>query len=212
MADRIIKAHPVREGWFDIVSVKAEIAGEEIEREIVRHPSGAAVLPYDPERRVALMIAQTRPPMLYLGEPRMLEAIAGALDEDEPETCARREALEEGGLRLRALDHVASLWATPATSTEQVHYFLAEYGEADRVARGGGLDEEEEHLGVCDGRSRLPLAQGGGEGDTRRKDLHPGPGSPSPPPGPVRLNATAGGGTGTSDRARIACIKASGRR
>ena len=150
MADELIDKRLVREGWFNVVAVKARIGGEEIERDIVEHPSGAAVLPYDPDRRVALMIAQTRPPVLASGEGSMIEVIAGALDGDTPERCARREAMEEGGVRLDRLEHVAKVWSTPATSTERVDYFLAEYRQADRVGPGGGLDEEQEHLRVCE--------------------------------------------------------------
>ena len=153
MADELIETRLVREGWFNVVTVKARIGGDEIERDIVEHPSGAAILPYDPERRVALLIMQTRPPLLASGEGPILEVIGGALDDDPPELCARREAMEEGGVRLDRLEHVAKVWPTPATSTERVDYFLAEYRRQDRIGKGGGLDEEQEHLRVCE----LPL-------------------------------------------------------
>lgn len=150
MADELIETRLVREGWFNVVTVKARISGEEIERDMIEHPSGAAILPYDEERRVALLIMQTRPPVLACGEARMIEVIAGALDGDAPETCARREAMEEGGVRLHELEHVAQVWPTPASSTERVDYFLGAYRRRDRVAEGGGLDEEQEHLRVCE--------------------------------------------------------------
>jgi nudix-type nucleoside diphosphatase (YffH/AdpP family) len=150
MANEIIETRLAREGWFNVVTVKARIDGEVIERDMVDHPSGAAVLPYDPDRRVALMITQTRPPVLASGEGPMIEVIAGALDGDTAERCARREAMEEGGVRLDRLEHVAQVWATPASSTERVDYFLAEYRQRDRVSPGGGLDEEQEHLRVCE--------------------------------------------------------------
>jgi nudix-type nucleoside diphosphatase (YffH/AdpP family) len=155
MADELIETHLVREGWFNVVTVKARIGGDEIERDIVEHPSGAAILPYDPDRRVALMIMQTRLPVLASGEGPMIEVIAGALDGEAPDLCARREAMEEGGVRLDRLEPVARVWPTPATSTERVDYFLAEYRRQDRVGRGGGLNEEQEHLRVCE----VPLGE-----------------------------------------------------
>ena len=156
MPDRILSSRIIYEGWFNVRMLELELAtGERIEREIVEHPSGAAVLPFDPERRVAMVITQARPPVLWLGESRMIEAIAGALDEDEPEECARREALEEGGLKLGTLEHVGRVWPTSATSTEHGDYYLAEYRQADRVAPGGGLDEEDEHIRV----KEMPLAE-----------------------------------------------------
>jgi nudix-type nucleoside diphosphatase (YffH/AdpP family) len=155
MADELISAETVREGWFDLVAVRVKDAsGTLVEREIVGHPSGAAVLPYDPERKVALLITEARPPVVYEGEPRLLEAIAGALEEGSPEECARREALEEGGLKLGKLVHLGRVWMTPSTSTERVDLYLGEYDEVDRVAPGGGLDEEDEHVRV----KEVPLA------------------------------------------------------
>ena len=149
MADELISAEKVREGWFDIVHVRVKDAtGTELDREIVAHPSGVAILPYDPARKVALVITEARPPVVYAGEERLLEAIAGALEDGAPEDCARREALEEGGLKLTHLEHLGRIWATPATSTERVDLYLAAYAEADRVAPGGGLDEEDEHVRV----------------------------------------------------------------
>ncbi|MDP8913608.1 MAG: NUDIX domain-containing protein [Pseudomonadota bacterium] len=98
MRDHLISAETIHSGWFDFVKLRVKpCEGEEIEREIVSHPSGAAVLPFDPERKVALLITEARPPVVYAGEPRMPEAIAGVIEDGSPEDCARREALEEGG-------------------------------------------------------------------------------------------------------------------
>jgi len=155
MSDEVVEAQTVHRGWFNVLRIKARIAGEDVQQEIVEHPSGAAVLPYDPEKRMALVISQVRPAVLASGEGSMIEVIAGALDGDAPEDCARREALEEGGVRLTKLEHVAHTWATPSTSTERVDSYLAEYQPQDLIAPGGGLDEEQEHLKVCE----VPLAE-----------------------------------------------------
>lgn len=155
MDHQLLSAETVREGWFDIVRVRVKLAsGEEIEREIVGHPSGAAVLAYDPQRKLALLITEARPPVVHAGEQPLLEAIAGVGEEGAPEDTARREALEEGGLKLTHLDHVARVWPTASTSTERVDLYLAEYSEEDRVAPGGGLEEEGEHVRV----KEVPLA------------------------------------------------------
>lgn len=156
MADEILSERTIHEGWLNLKMATVRLReGEIIEREIVEHPSGAAVLAYDPERRVAMFISECRPPVLKAGAEQMIEVIAGALDGDDPVDCARREALEEGGLQLRSLVKVAETWATPATSTERVTSFLAVYNKADRVSRGGGLDKEAEHLQVRE----IPLAE-----------------------------------------------------
>ena len=155
MTDQLLSAETAWEGWFDVMMLRVKPAeGEEIEREVVAHPSGAAVLPYDPDRKVALLITEARPPVIYAGEPRMPEAIAGVLEDSSPEECARREALEEAGVKLTRLEHVGRVWPTPATSTERVDLYLAPYAKEDRVSEGGGLEEEEEHVRV----KEAPLA------------------------------------------------------
>jgi nudix-type nucleoside diphosphatase (YffH/AdpP family) len=149
MAGRIEKLTTVHEGWLSLRIARVRMDdGSVAEREIVDHPSGAAVLLYNPEKRTALLVSELRPPVEWVGEPRMLEVVAGKLDEGDAAACARREAKEEAGVELGELEYVGRMWATPATSTERVDYFLAAFTEADRVAEGGGLEEEQEELRV----------------------------------------------------------------
>ena len=125
-------------------------------RDIEDHGQAVAVLPYDPERRVALLVRQFRaPPFHVAGEADMLETPAGRLDESDPAACARREAMEEVGLRLGELEPVLVTWTMPALSTEPGHLFFAPYRAADRVAAGGGLAAEHEGITVVE----VPLAR-----------------------------------------------------
>ncbi len=125
--------------------------GQTYERDIEDHGEAAAVLPYDPVRRKALLIRQKRAPCLYVrGEADIIEVPAGRLDEDAPEACARREALEESGVALASLEFVATTWSMPGLSTERAHFYLAEYAAADRVSAGGGLAEENESIAVIE--------------------------------------------------------------
>lgn len=125
-------------------------------RDLEDHGQAVAVLPYDPERRVALLVRQFRaPPFHVAGEAEMLETPAGRLDESDPASCARREAMEETGLRLETLEPVMLAWTMPALSTERAHLYLAPYGAADRVGRGGGLASEHEDITIVE----TPLAE-----------------------------------------------------
>jgi nudix-type nucleoside diphosphatase (YffH/AdpP family) len=109
------------------------------------------VLPYDPERRVAILVRQFRAPVFHAaGEAEMLEAPAGLLDEDEPANGARREVLEEVGLTLAVLEPVAAVWTMPGISTERMHLFLAPYGPGDRIGAGGGVAGEHEAITVAE--------------------------------------------------------------
>ena len=61
---------------------------------------------------------------------------------------ARREAMEETGLRLTALEFIASAWSMSGISTERMDLFLAVYGTADRIGAGGGLAAEGEAVTI----------------------------------------------------------------
>lgn len=149
MAGRIENLTTIHEGWVSLRMAQVRLDdGSLAAREIVDHPCGAAVLIYHPERRTALLISELRPPVEWAGEPRLLEVVAGKLDEADAAACARREAREEAGVELGEMEHVARLWATPATSTERVDYFLAAISDDDRTGEGGGLEEEHEDVRV----------------------------------------------------------------
>lgn len=156
MTSRIEQLDTLHEGWVSLRMAKVRMDdGGLAEREVVDHPCGAAVLLYNRARRVALLISELRPPVELVGEPRMLEVVAGKIEDGSAEECARREAREEAGVELDEIEHVARLWPTPATSTERVDYFLAAYRERDRFDEGGGLEEEQEQLRV----KEVPLAE-----------------------------------------------------
>jgi nudix-type nucleoside diphosphatase (YffH/AdpP family) len=73
------------------------------------------------------------------------------IDPDEaPDAAARREAMEELGVRLGELEPIATVWASPGVIAERVHLFLAPFSAADRVAAGGGLEAEREDIEVVE--------------------------------------------------------------
>jgi 8-oxo-dGTP pyrophosphatase MutT (NUDIX family) len=72
-----------------------------------------------------------------------LEAIAGIVEDDDPIICARREAHEEAGLRLRVLEPVANVWSMPGLSTERITLYLAPYQESDYVGQPHPVSRED---------------------------------------------------------------------
>ena len=157
MPHQILKVQPLYEGWGRYLKLTIRLPdGDTVEREMEDHGSAVVVLPYDPERRVATLVRLFRaPPFHVAGVPKMLEAPAGILEEDDPAACARREAMEEVGLELGALEPIGALWTMPGISTERMHFYLASYTSAQRKAAGGGLAEEHEHIEVTE----MPLAE-----------------------------------------------------
>jgi nudix-type nucleoside diphosphatase (YffH/AdpP family) len=108
------------------------------------------VLPYDPQRRVALVVRLPRAPLL-LAEVAddLVEAPAGMIGQGEAaEATARREAMEEAGVELGEPQPIAVCWPSPGVLAERSHLYLAAYQAADRKGAGGGLAAEQEDIAV----------------------------------------------------------------
>jgi GDP-mannose pyrophosphatase NudK len=142
-------------GRFPLTRTRVEVRDAEgrrfeVEHEIYRHGFAAAVLLYDPDRRVVMLVRQFRmAPWLADGATEMLEVCAGMLDVDAPETGARREALEETGVEARELVHAFDAFMSPGGMTERISCFTARYCPDDRKHAGGGVDEDE-HIEVVE--------------------------------------------------------------
>jgi ADP-ribose pyrophosphatase len=96
------------------------------ELEMIRHPGAAAVVPVasDPGGRdpVLLLIRQYR----YATGGPLWEIPAGRLAPGEdPAVCARRELLEEVGVRAGRLERLTTIWTTPGFTDERIHLFWA---------------------------------------------------------------------------------------
>lgn len=157
MTYTIIALESRYQGWsnYYIATVRTP-EGEDIRRELEDHGEAVAVLPFDPERRVAMLIRQYRTPVLHAaGRQTLLEIPAGLLDGPNPDEDARREVIEEVGLHLRQLDKVSTVWSMAGISTERIHLFLGEYSAADHHEEGGGLAEEHEDIAKVE----LPLSR-----------------------------------------------------
>jgi nudix-type nucleoside diphosphatase (YffH/AdpP family) len=157
MTAKILQSRPLYRGFTKLFSVTVEDEhGARYEREIEDRGTAVALLPYDAERRVALLVRLLRAPVLYAtGRPDLLEAPAGMVENEDPDATARREAFEETGLRICTLEPVATTWSSPGLSCERVSLYLAPYSAADRVGEGGGLAAENENITVVE----MPLAE-----------------------------------------------------
>jgi len=113
--------------------------------------NGAVILPYDPDRGTVLLVRQFRLPAYVSGHPEpLIEACAGLLDNDDPETCIRREAEEELGYRLRNAEQVFHVFMSPGSVTERLMFFVARYAPDDRINGGGGDAHEGEDIEVLE--------------------------------------------------------------
>lgn len=145
----IVSRHLIYDGWYRFYRLELGMPdGARAERHLIDNGSAVAVLPYDAERRVVMLVTQPRAPLIAAGAPPLYEAIAGSLERASPEHRAREEAMEEGGLLLETLEPVTDVWTIPSLSTERVMLYLAPYTAAARVGPGGGLAHEHEYITV----------------------------------------------------------------
>lgn len=121
-------------------------------REVYDRGNGAAVLLYNRARQSVVLTRQFRLPTYLNGNPDglLIEACAGLLDDDAPEDCIRREAIEETGYQVGAVRKVFEAYMSPGAVTEVLHLFVAEYDPAAREGEGGGLEHEGEDIEVLE--------------------------------------------------------------
>lgn len=119
-----------------------------VDRTVMVSGDAVTIVPYDPIRDEVMLIEQFRAPMYARGDacPWGIEAIAGRIDkETDAEVCARREAVEEGGVSLGTVEIVARYYSTPGIAAEHITSFV---GHGDLSNEGGvfGVVEENEDI------------------------------------------------------------------
>ena len=118
-----------------------------IHRELIHRPEAAGVLLYDNQQRRFALIEQFRIGALNdTVSPWQLEVIAGVLDGDEtPETCIRRESLEESGCEVHDLQHLFTFYPSAGACSEIFHLYVA---NVELPTSGGvfGMPDEGEDI------------------------------------------------------------------
>ena len=121
-------------------------------RESYDRGNGATVFMYNKETKNIVLIRQFRLPSYLNGNKNglLIETCAGLLDADDPETCIKKEILEETGYQVEKVTKVFEAYMTPGAVTEQIHYFIAEYTSSMKSTQGGGLHTEQEDIEVLE--------------------------------------------------------------
>lgn len=117
-------------------------------RELFVRPPAVGVLVYDADIDGVLLIEQFRVGALDDAHPWQMEIVAGLIGPGELlEEVARREALEEAGVTIDAMEKVMEFMPSAGGSDERFTLFV---GRADLARAGGihGLPEEGEDIRV----------------------------------------------------------------
>jgi len=159
---KLLDVQLLSDNWYVLRKVSFSLRRRDgqwqtLSREAYDRGNGAALLLFDPRRGMVVLTRQFRLPAFLNGcaDGLLVEACAGLLNGDDPETCIRREAQEETGYRVRQPRKVFEAYMSPGSVTEKLHFFIAEYEPQDRVRAGGGLVNEGEDIEVIE----MPLAE-----------------------------------------------------
>ena len=118
-----------------------------LQRELIHRPEAAGVLIYDDAQQKFALIEQFRVGAIDDSDSAwQLEIIAGVLDGDEsPESCIRRESLEESGCEIDELEHLFSFYPSAGACSELFHLYSA---QAHLPEQGGvfGMPDEGENI------------------------------------------------------------------
>lgn len=151
----ILATETVYRGFFQMLKYRLRhrlFAGgwsEPMSRELFERGHAVVVLPYDPVRDQIVVLEQFRIGALdEVRGPWLMEFVAGMVEEGESvEAVARREAGEEAGLELLALEKVAHCLVSPGGTSEALDILCA---RVDSSGVGGihGLNSEHEDIRV----------------------------------------------------------------
>ncbi len=124
--------------------------GPVMKRLVFERGDAVAVLPYDPETGMVVLIKQFRcPAYVREGDGWLWETIAGMLDGQQPEDVVRREAMEEAHLTLDELEYVATVFPSGGACSERLFVYLAPISIESGWQCLGGLESESEDILVC---------------------------------------------------------------
>lgn len=131
--DKLVVRHELFEGG----------QSEALLRERVTRQNSVAVLPYDPVRDEVVLVEQFRVGSLQKeGDPWLIEAIAGLVEDDESfEEVAYREAIEEANCELEEIKYISSFYPSPGGLAELSHVYI---GRTDTSNVGGVHGEKKE--------------------------------------------------------------------
>lgn len=146
----IIKNKILSENWFVLRNYTYDLVAKDgstlrHRREVYDRGNGATILLYNREKNSVVLTRQFRIATWVNGNPdgMLIETCAGLLDNDSPEACIRKEAMEETGYLIGNVEKLFELFMSPGGVTEVVHFFAAEYSDAQRDSEGGGVEDED---------------------------------------------------------------------
>ena len=157
---RIVEEKLLSDNWYTLKTTAFDLrrrdgTWQRQHRETYNRGNGATILLYNRSQTTVILTRQFRFPTFVNGNKSgmMIEACAGLLDKDDPETCIKRETEEETGYVVSEVRKVFEAYMSPGSVTERLYFFVGEYSARDKISDGGGHQHEGEDIEVLE----LPL-------------------------------------------------------
>jgi GDP-mannose pyrophosphatase NudK len=154
---KIIQEDLLSDNWYTLKKYSYEIIRKDGSihkqtREVYDRGNGAAILLYNKASKNVILTRQFRLPSFVNGNKSgyLIEACAGLLDEENPETAIKRETEEETGYRIKDVRKVFEAYMSPGSVSEILYFFIAEYSADMKVNEGGGVAHEQEDIEVLE--------------------------------------------------------------
>ncbi len=129
---------------------------ETFSRELFQRGQAVVVLLYDLAQEQVVLVEQCRVGALFhqaeeggaAEQAWLLEPVAGIIDMGEsPKEAGIREAQEETGAVIQALEYVCQFYPSPGASSEILHLYAAEIS-VDSISDFAGMEAEQEDIKV----------------------------------------------------------------
>ncbi|OPX56371.1 hypothetical protein BTE48_04270 [Oceanospirillum multiglobuliferum] len=153
----IVSRQTVFQGFFKLEKLRLKQKqfdggwSGEFSREVFVRGDAVGVLLFDPRTDQLLLVEQFRPGALYdqSQSPWQFEMVAGMTEAGESlESVVQREAQEEAGCTIEALEHLFKYWVSPGGTDEQIDLFLGIIDSTQVTEGVYGLDHEQEDIRV----------------------------------------------------------------
>lgn len=121
----------------------------DVVREVCIRGNAVGALLYDPDRDMVVLVEQFRTGAAAGGGPAwLMEIVAGMIGPGEhPEDVAAREAMEEAGADVTALEPICTYFPSPGVLSEKVWLYCCRV-RSDALPSHAGLSEEDEDIRV----------------------------------------------------------------
>jgi nudix-type nucleoside diphosphatase (YffH/AdpP family) len=154
---RIKEVKVLSDDWYVLKKTTFDIRRNDgtwqtVSRETYDRGNGATILLFNRTQKTVLLTRQFRFPAFVNGceDGMLIEACAGLLEKDDPETAIRRETEEETGYHIGSVFKLFEAYMSPGSVTEKLHFFAAEYSPLQKKGGGGGVVDHGEEIDLVE--------------------------------------------------------------